>query len=314
LEFLAQLARQFTAVLSLDHLVAQVLESLRDAADFDSCMIGLVDERDPDLLAVVGATGLCAYGRDGVLRHGRGALWATIDAGVPLSISDLQEDPRARDDGGHGRSGIYAPLFAGGRVIGAIGTYRREPSAFMSADLDLLALLATYLGSLFEAARAHEQLAELAFADPLTDLPNRRAFLDRLGVELLRSRRTGRPLSIALVDLDGFKAINDQYGHAAGDAALRQVARLMRRGTRGYDLVARYGGDEFVLLFPDTPRQITEAISRRFREVPDAVAVSPTPLALGLSWGIACRPQDGDAADELLDVADGRLYETKRSR
>jgi diguanylate cyclase (GGDEF)-like protein len=312
LEFLARLAREFSAVLSLSHLVTRVLEALREAAGFDSCTIGLIDERDADLLTIVGATGLCVHTGDRAIRHGHGPLWATVDAGVPLSIPDTHVDPRTIGHGEPGRSGIYAPLLASGHAIGAIGAHRAEVAAFASADLDLLALLATYLGSLFETARAHERLAELAFADPLTDLPNRRAFLDRLGVELLRSRRTGRPFSVALVDLDKFKGINDRHGHATGDAALRHVAQTMKRRTRGYDLVARYGGDEFGLLFPDTPKQIAEMISGRFREI--ARSDQSGTMSLTLSWGIASHPDDGDTADVLLRVADERLYEVKASR
>lgn len=312
LEFLARLAREFTAVASLDHLVTQVLASLREAAGFDSCTVALVDGHDPDLLTIVGGTGACT--RDGSLRHDHGPLWATIDAGMSLAIPDTQADPRTFGQGAPSGSGIYAPLLAAGHPIGAIGAHRPGANAFAAGDLDLLALLATYLGSLFQAACAHERLAELAFADPLTELPNRRAFSDRFGVELLRSHRTGRPLSIALVDLDGFKAINDKYGHAAGDAALRHVAQTMKRRTRGYDLVARYGGDEFVLLFPDTPRQIADSISRRFREIPGPDGPGSLPVSLSLSWGIASRPDDGDAADVLLSVADTRLYERKGSR
>ena len=314
LEFLATLAREFTAVLSLDYLMTRVLELLREVAGFDSCIVGLIEERDPDLLTIVGATGLCAYARDGAIRHRRGPLWATIDAGMPIGIPDTHADPRAAGHGEQIRSGIYAPLLAGGRAVGAIGVHRSAVAAFTAGDLDLLALLATYLGNLFEAARAHERLAELAFTDPLTELPNRRAFLDRLGVELLRNRRTGRPLSIALVDVDGFKAVNDRHGHAAGDATLRHVAQTMKRGLRGYDLVARYGGDEFVLLFPDTSKQVAHTISKRFREIPVPNGSGIVPASLTLSWGIASHPEDGDAADVLLDIADAGLYGMKRSR
>jgi len=312
LEFLARLAREFTAVLSLSHLVSRVLDSMSEAAGFDSCSIGLIDEVDPNLLTVVGATGLRAHMRDAVIPHSRGLLWAAIDGGAPLSVPDMRVDPRVCDRGAHTGSGIFAPLVASGRAIGAISAHRSAVEAFGSEDLDLLTLLAIYLGGVFEAARMHERVAGLAFADPLTELPNRRALLDRLGVELIRSRRTGRPFSIALVDLDSFKEINDRYGHAAGDAALRDAGRAMRQRTRGCDLVVRYGGDEFVLLFPDTPGTIAQAIPRRFREIP--LSHEAVQMRLTLSWGIASHPDDGDSADALLKIADQRLYAMKAAR
>ncbi len=311
LALLARLAQEFTVVLSLSELVERVLGSLRDEVGFDSCTIALLDERKPDLLTVVGATGLAAHLQGTVVPEGQGLEWAAIDGRAPIAVADVQADPRATDRERGWRSGIFAPLITGVRAIGVIGAQRREAGAFTRGDLDVLALIAAYLAGAFEVARLHEHVRELAFLDPLTEVVNRRGFADRLGTELMRSRRSGRPLSIVLVDLNGFKQINDTFGHAAGDAVLRHVARTLRDHTRAYDLVARYGGDEFILLFPDTPPEVAEKILRRFRSIEVPADVMGAPRTVTLGWGIASWPMDGDFSDLLVDTADARLVGMK---
>lgn len=159
-------------------------------------------------------------------------------------------------------------------------------------------------------------LEELAVRDPLTGLYNRRALLERLAQEIARSRRHGGVLSAVILDIDHFKAINDRYGHAAGDAVLFAVAAHFGDHVRSTDLVARYGGEEFVMLLPHTNREGAAAIAGR---IVRAVAAEPIAIdrdekaELTISAGIATYPEDGEDGDTLLKVADEALYAAKRA-
>jgi diguanylate cyclase (GGDEF)-like protein len=167
--------------------------------------------------------------------------------------------------------------------------------------------------SALEAARLHEKVRELAATDALTGVANRRSFFDRIIAELARSHRSGRALSVALLDLNGFKDINDNYGHGVGDAALVCVAQAISRGMRGSDLLARLGGDEFAVLLPES--SAGEAVKVLARLCAAQIAVPDGrggDLHLHLSWGVATWPHDGATPEQLLQVADHHLYAMKR--
>ena len=156
------------------------------------------------------------------------------------------------------------------------------------------------------------QLAEAATRDPLTGLLNRRGFGDVIAAELQRARRTGRPFSVLVADIDHFKLVNDRVGHSGGDVVLRRIAELLRSGKRQVDSAARLGGEEFVLLAPDTDADGAYVLAERLRErVRDTFAADAQPITL--SVGIATFPGDAGDAGELLRAADDALYAAKRA-
>jgi len=155
----------------------------------------------------------------------------------------------------------------------------------------------------------------LSNSDRLTGLFNRAYFEEFLAAEVRRSRRYSRPFAVAMVDIDRFKNFNDSYGHAAGDRALKRVAETIQHGVRRSDLVARYGGEEMVLVMPETSlvaaRKRLESIREAIGAEPIQVPKRAESVRVTVSAGVACWPDDGEDPDDLLHVADSRLFHAK---
>jgi diguanylate cyclase (GGDEF)-like protein len=163
-------------------------------------------------------------------------------------------------------------------------------------------------GALLDQARLFEQVRTMAVTDPLTGLANYRRLISVLEAELDRSRRTQRPFSVVLLDMDGLKIINDQYGHLTGSRALVRISKILRNHSRAIDTAARYGGDEFALVLPEAGKDISSRVVSRIRE---RLSVEPEQPALAVSAGVAAFPEDGDTPEKLLGAADRALYAMK---
>jgi diguanylate cyclase (GGDEF)-like protein len=163
-------------------------------------------------------------------------------------------------------------------------------------------------GALLDQARLFDQVRRMAVSDPLTGLANYRRLISVMEAELDRSRRTSRPFSVVLFDMDGLKAINDQYGHLTGSRALVRLGKILRNHCRAIDTPARYGGDEFAIVLPEAGPEIAARIVSRIRERLSTEAEMP---ALSASAGIAAFPEDGDTPEKLLAAADRALYRMK---
>jgi diguanylate cyclase (GGDEF)-like protein len=179
----------------------------------------------------------------------------------------------------------------------------------LAVQLGVFLALALLFGALKGRLEAEQQLAR---TDPLTHVSNRRDFVEQAGIELERSRRTGRPITVAYLDCDDFKVINDRFGHAQGDVLLSAVASTLRGGTRAVDTVARLGGDEFGLLWVDTDGATAEALTARLRAALQATMV-------GYGWivtfsiGAVTFLAPPTSVDDMLGHADQLMYEAKRA-
>ena len=310
--FLAKVASKFTTVLSFPGLLQYVIRVLREDVGFDSCSVALLEDEGTGGFIIKAASGLRARCKGRVVPRGHGIHGAVAAARQPLLVSDMAADPRVyrRDTGV--RSGIYAPLVTRGRVTGILSAVRPQPAAFDETDLDVLVAVAGYLAAALEAARLHERLREQATTDGLTGLANHRTLRRALDRELARSRRSRQPVSIVFVEVDGFKKINDEFGHLHGDQILRAVATVLRHSCRETDFVARFGGDEFVLLLPQTELTNAARVAERVRQgVAEIQRVESTRVTASL--GIATCLGNGTSGDALLEAADRAMYQAKRA-
>ncbi|MGB2622465.1 MAG: GGDEF domain-containing protein [Candidatus Acidiferrum sp.] len=183
---------------------------------------------------------------------------------------------------------------------------------FFLAELSKTASYVVMLsGALLDQARLFDQVRSMAVSDPLTGLANYRRLISVLEAELDRSRRTQRPFSVVLLDMDGLKAINDQFGHLTGSRAIVRLSKILRSHSRAIDTAARYGGDEFALVLPEAGTDIAGRVVSRIRERLSAEAEPP---ALSVSAGVAAFPEDGDTPEKLLGAADRALYGMKHRK
>jgi len=214
-----------------------------------------------------------------------------------------------------GMAGLFMlPLVANGEVIGLVElTYAGRPTDDVG-QITLARTMAHEAAMALENARLYETARNLADRDPLTGFFNHRYLHERLSEEVVRAVRTRRPLSVVMLDLDDFKLVNDTFGHVYGDGVLAHVAELIRSTLRGSDVAARYGGDEFALILPETGREeamaATERILEAFRSSPFS-GDGRQPIPVGVSMGIATHPVDGRTATDLVAVADLGLYAAK---
>lgn len=202
---------------------------------------------------------------------------------------------------------LIIPLKARKRVIGVLFCYLPENTQVDERQLKLFHAIGDQIGTAIDNARLYEEKRQASLHDALTGLDNRRSMglaLDRL---LAEARRYGTPLAVAMVDIDFFKQFNDNHGHPAGDALLVQVAQIVRSGLRETDLAVRYGGEEFLLIFPHTTAQQATVLAERMREM---VAAD---TSVTISVGVAGLGPQCDSPASLVAAADAAMYQAKQA-
>jgi diguanylate cyclase (GGDEF)-like protein len=212
---------------------------------------------------------------------------------------------------------IIFPLVRDGVPMGVVAAFFGRERELEQEALDLVAAICRQASQSLVRIRLQEQLAHLASHDQLTGLPNRARLREEVGRSLAVATRSGKPLAVMFLDLDGFKPVNDKLGHTLGDDVLREVARRLLAGVRDGDIVGRLGGDEFVIICHEASRREAEGIAERLRgDLAQAYTDLPAEFAISASIGVVVlRPTaDGPTIpDALLALADDEMYRAKNS-
>jgi diguanylate cyclase (GGDEF)-like protein len=215
------------------------------------------------------------------------------------------------------KSVVLYPLIVKDEVMGVmvVDTFR-DYVHFPPEEVETLAAVAKQAAILIENARLYEKMQQQAITDFLTGVHNHRYLRDRLEEELARTNRGGLPFSIMMLDLDQFALFNDTYGHPAGDTVLRNVASAIASACRATDILGRYGGDEFMVILPQTNKTQAKRLARRIQSrlgrQPFRIGEEGAEMSVTVSIGVASSPEDGDRGERLILEADAALYESKR--
>ncbi|MEX0936131.1 MAG: diguanylate cyclase [Gemmatimonadota bacterium] len=306
------IVRALVSSLDVDEVLARVAEVSLDLLEADGAVVWLLEEESARVAASQGPIAP-EVGARFPLEGELGSAWGEQGGrGLPddraenhLLSEELKKHLRAR-------SALVAPLTFGERVTGALSVGVAHARAFGREESHLLQRLAGHASVALHNARLHAGLQALSLTDPLTGLPNRRHLELHLGQELAAARR-GRTLSVVLFDLDNFKQYNDTLGHLAGDEVLSAMGEVLGGETRAMNLVARYGGDEFLSVLSDTS---LEGARQHARRVEERVARHPAlgPIGITVSAGVATFGEGSDTVKDLIRAADEDMYRSKAQK
>ena len=318
LSLLYNIGRAMTYISDLKNLLKYILEKAIGITNAEKGSIMLYDP-DTNRLSITFIEGLEDNDYQEKINNkqvecksfkpGEGVAGQAFQEAKPVILNNIKgEDEFIEAGSSFVRSIACIPMLVYNEVIGVINvTNKQDDTQFTEVDIEMLKAVTDQAAVAINKA----QLQEMAITDFLTGLYIRRYFMSRLQDELLRSERYNKAFSIAMIDIDKFKNINDTYGHAAGDQALKAAGSFFKKNLRQTDVVARYGGEEFVIFFPETNKKVAYVLAERLRKGFSQIRLDTLPR-LSISLGISTYPDDGKDIETLIKNADAAMYSAKQ--
>lgn len=318
-ETLRRASAAVVETLHSNEAINRILEQLSYVLPYDSASVQLLRENE---LEIVGGRGWDVKSLKSVLGMrfpvpGDNPNTIVIQTGQPYILNDARNHhkPFKRKPHSHIRSWLGVPLTVRGNTIGLLAIDSKEQDHFKGDDIKMAVAFADQVAIALENARLFEEAQNMALTDSLTGLYNRRGLFEIGNLEFSRSRRNNRPFSAVMIDIDHFKRINDLHGHVIGDQALQELAGHFRNITRDFDIVGRYGGEEFAILLSETDLNIAREVAERLRNTVENTPIHTEAggLRLTISLGVAeYSPSTIQDLSTLIGRADQALYEAKR--
>jgi diguanylate cyclase (GGDEF)-like protein len=318
---IAEAARSLPGEIEVDAFARRLAAVVRQGTGAAGVAVAVgPDEAGRGKVLHVDDTGPSPTLPDGGFGEGESRLALAMKHAVDLGYADLRREREKLPLLAPGeqwrtlpRSAALFPLVADGRALGAVAAWHPEPGRFGEKELELLRLLCSIAPLPLRSARQYEALDHRAHTDALTGLPNRAAFEERMATLAHVFDRYARPFSLLVLDVDFFKKFNDTHGHEAGDRVLQHVAAVIRQTVRDVDTPARFGGEEFVVLMPETGYRASHDAAERLRRSIEShpLTWNGRPLSVTVSIGASGCPDCTVTATEVMRLADEALYRAK---
>ncbi|MGC2258100.1 MAG: sensor domain-containing diguanylate cyclase [Candidatus Sulfotelmatobacter sp.] len=314
-------AKALTSSLDLDSILQTIMEKMAEYFRPDTWSLLMVDEQKDELYFAIAVGAAAEALKDIRLKLGEGIAGWVAKHGEQVVLSDAESDPRFAkriDEATHceTRSVICVPLRSRLRVLGVIQLVNADISRFNEQEIFFLQALCDYAAIAIENARWVEKIQELTITDDCTGLYNARHLYKTLETEVYRSSRFGYEFSVLFIDLDRFKAVNDTHGHLIGSKLLAEIGYLVKAQLRLIDFAFRYGGDEFVVLLPQTGKDQALVVAKRLRDGMRASCFCRDEglnLNVRASIGLATYPHDARDAHDIIRQADEMMYLVKNT-
>jgi len=315
-----EMTKKIYSAVDIDMLSNALLEQSLEILNAEQGSLMLLDDETSELV-VEAHKGTGNLIKDKMrIKIGEGIAGKVIDSGGSLVVEDIENDPRVRQENRphyRTKSFLSALIKLQGRVAGVLNISDKvEGASFNDRDLKLIQSFINNVSIAIERSllfKKAEHLKKLSITDPLTGIYNRRYLNKRLSEEITRYNRYKHPFSFMMLDMDKFKDYNDTFGHIAGDNLIKALAQKVAKSLRGIDIAARFGGDEFVAIFPQTPKVDAIQITNRLKEKIDiALREQSLEVPLSVSMGLATFPDDASSIMELIEKTDQALYLAKK--